>query len=641
VSSDCRPPGTVTVGGTAYTTDVESWVTEGSEVVLQAIPNPGFVFTNWGPPANFATAFTHRFIVRGPVTFTNIFSQGKRVTIHSEPAGLLVAPDRTPTRAPAEVDWAPGSRHVLGVVSPQSPPEDSSKLYVFKSWSNGTEAFGAYTVSDANIPESLTAYYVPGARVSFLTNPLGLRVRVEGRENWPAYNFIWGEGLKYTVSAPAEQTDSRGRKYVFKSWSNEGPATQEITVLPEHVANGFRLTANYEPQNRVTINTNPPGLLIQVDGQDCRGACVVNKSEGAQVQLSAPATIPLSPSSRYEFTGWSDGGEAQRTFTVPADAQATLVANYRTLYRLTAVAEPGNGARFQVEPASEDGFYGAETQVSVTAETRPGYRFRRWEGDLNGSFRTGVVSMTVPRLVRAVFDISPYANEAGVRNAAGETPVAAVAPGSIASIFGANLAGGEFSGPTAPLAQTIGGVTVRLGSRLLPLLFVSPEQINLQVPVDLAEGSYPLAIKWETYPEVQTTMRVARNAPGLFQKAAGEAFHAIASREDGSEITLESPALRGETITLFGTGFGPYQRPVLDGFPLPADPAYLLADQAEVLIGDRVLEANWAGGVPGQIGTSMVRFVMPADVEAPGGSLSVRIRVNGVESNPVHLPVLE
>src|SRR6185295_8445827 len=103
-----------------------------------------------------------------------------------------------------------------------------------------------------------------------------------------------------------------------------------------------------------------------------------------------------------------------------------------------------------------------------------------------------------------------------VRNAAGETPISAVAAGSIISIYGVNLASDLLAGPASPLAQTLNNVTVRIGGRLLPLLFVSPGQINAQLPSDLAEGSYALTVRWEGKPDVSASFQVARNAPGLF-----------------------------------------------------------------------------------------------------------------------------
>lgn len=56
-------------------------------------------------------------------------------------------------------------------------------------------------------------------------------------------------------------------------------------------------------------------------------------------------------------------------------------------------------------------------------------------------------------------------------------------------------------------------------------------------------------------------------------------------------------------------------------------------------MGDAVVQAVWAGGVPGQIGTAMARFALPEDVQAENGGARVRLRINGRESNTVLLAV--
>ena len=48
----CEGPGTILVNGKAYTTSDDVYVQAGSTVVLQAIPNPGYVFVGWQPGAN-------------------------------------------------------------------------------------------------------------------------------------------------------------------------------------------------------------------------------------------------------------------------------------------------------------------------------------------------------------------------------------------------------------------------------------------------------------------------------------------------------------------------------------------------------------------------------------------------------------
>jgi uncharacterized protein (TIGR03437 family) len=125
-------------------------------------------------------------------------------------------------------------------------------------------------------------------------------------------------------------------------------------------------------------------------------------------------------------------------------------------------------------------------------------------------------------------------------------------------------------------------------------------------------------------------MRVVRNAPGIY----GKAF-----REDGSEITANAPARRGDMVSLFGTGFGPYERVVIDGFPLPASPAYPTQDPVEIWLGDRMVETSWAGGVAGQVGVATARFRLPEDLTVIDGNVPVRLRINGRDSNTILLRV--
>jgi uncharacterized protein (TIGR03437 family) len=373
-----------------------------------------------------------------------------------------------------------------------------------------------------------------------------------------------------------------------------------------------------------------------VDGAECRIPCVLDRSAGTQVQIAAPATVTAGDSSRYVFQGWNDATGAERTFKFGTES-VTLTASYRLMHRLTTMADPADGAVCRAQPDSQDGYYDAGTRVALKVESRPGFKFRRVEGDLAGTYTTGELTMSAPKAVRAVFDRVPYIAPAGVRNAAGETPVAAVAPGSVVSIYGAHLAPEMAIGPDSPLAQTLAGVTVRIGDRLLPLFYVSPEQINAQMPADMDAGESALTVKWAGQPEVKANFTVARNAPGLFQSQVDGEIYAIAVHEDGSAITLVAPAKRGETVTIYGTGFGPCDRRPPEGFAVPEAPVYTQADAVQVIAGEATLDPVWAGASAGRVGINALRLLIGSDL--PSGSLKIAVRINGQDSNTVALPV--
>ena len=116
-------------------------------------------------------------------------------------------------------------------------------------------------------------------------------------------------------------------------------------------------------------------------------------------------------------------------------------------------------------------------------------------------------------------------------------------------------------------------------------------------------------------PDVQAPFTVVRNAPGLFQQST----IAAALHEDGSPVTADSPARTGELLSLYGTGFGPADHPRTAGFPVPADPPFLIVDSAKVQIGDAVLIPEKTFSAPGKSGIDIVQFRLTDAV--PAGNL--------------------
>jgi uncharacterized protein (TIGR03437 family) len=379
-------------------------------------------------------------------------------------------------------------------------------------------------------------------------------------------------------------------------------------------------------------------VLITVDGEECATPCTIDKPSGTELRISVPASIAVSSVERLEFAGWSDGAERVRTIRLGGTDMVNLTARYRPAFLLRLLADPADAADLTCQPALQENFYPADSLVTLHAEPKPGYRFRRWDGDITGSSQIATVPMSGARIVRALFDRVPYIAPAGVRNAAGETPEMSVAPGSVISIFGASLAPEYLAGPMAPLAQTLAGVTVRLGERFLPLFFVSPDQINAQLPSDMGEGEYKIAVRWSGNPEITAFVNVNRNAPGLFTRTDGDVQVAAAALEDGSAVSASNPASEGSIVTLYGTGIGPYVNSVPDGFPTPSEVSYPHADTVELLDGDNPVEVVWSGAAAGLVGTTATRFKI-TQVMAANGVVRLRVRINGKVSNEVSVPL--
>jgi uncharacterized protein (TIGR03437 family) len=675
VTAECSPgtipqdyvrTGFILMNNTCYGSDTESFM-PGGVLNLQAIPFPGSVFLGWSVNGSTSTGAVRTVPIVGPITIAASFTQSKRVQFLTDPPALNVLVDRSPTPTSdrnthpddrpglnnptcqsnlnlppnppitipvlcfGEFDFIPGSKHVIGAVSPQY--SRTGEMYVFDKFSNGMGDNAVYTASnDLSGRELLTAKFLPGVNVAFLTNPPNLKLSIDKDATlFLNYNFAWGIGHTHTVTAPAQQRDARGRLWTFKSWSNGGPATQTITVTGP-----LRLTAEYEAQPQVQITSTPAGLPLIVDGAECTTPCTVDKAPGTELRVTAPNHISVTPQSRYQFQGWGDSDASSRTITMDSDRQV-FNAQYLMAHQLTTIGEPTSGVTFSMEPSTTDGFYTLDTAVRVRADVKNGFKFKRWDGDLAGSFNQGTVVMSSPRTVFARLDKVPFIPPAGIRNAAGETPDGTVAPGSIISIIGESLAAEYESGRTNPLPQTIGNVTVRVGDSLLPLLWVSPTEIRAQVLSTLADGQHDLRVRWEGNPEVTGKFTVSRNSPGLFSR--DDEPVALATHEDGSQITPNSPAKRGEMITLYGTGFGPYERTVIDGFLNTLATGNALVDRLEVYTGERLILPDFSGAAPSAVGLAVTRFRIPDDLESTDAPPQFRVSVNGRSSNSVVIPV--
>jgi uncharacterized protein (TIGR03437 family) len=159
--------------------------------------------------------------------------------------------------------------------------------------------------------------------------------------------------------------------------------------------------------------------------------------------------------------------------------------------------------------------------------------------------------------------------------------ISTIQPGEWVSIYGTNLATGTTVWTPGTFPTSLGGTSVTIDGKAAYLWYVSPTQINLQVPDDAATGSVQVVIRTAAGGVATSTVTVAPFAPS-FSLLDAKHIAGIILRSDGSGAygggtydivgptgsSLGYPtvaAKAGDTLELFGVGFGPTKPPVPAG----------------------------------------------------------------------------
>ena len=213
-------------------------------------------------------------------------------------------------------------------------------------------------------------------------------------------------------------------------------------------------------------------------------------------------------------------------------------------------------------------------------------------------------------------------------------PTAGFAPGMLVTVRGTFLADSTLAAAQPPLRDHMAGTTVRVNGIAAPLLFVSPSQLNLQIPFDIPSGQGTLQVDRGFGQLFITTLNLVEFAPAIFTTNQTGTGTAVALHADGTLVTNQSPANVGETISIRCTGLGRLSQPVSSGAGAP-DPAPSTLATPQVSVGGAPAVVRFSGLVVGYAGVYRVDIVVPA--AAPKGTAPLFLSIGGVEANAVSL----
>jgi uncharacterized protein (TIGR03437 family) len=227
---------------------------------------------------------------------------------------------------------------------------------------------------------------------------------------------------------------------------------------------------------------------------------------------------------------------------------------------------------------------------------------------------------------------NPNLTVAGVTNAG--QAAAGLAPNTEMIIKGTDLAvtkrawvKSDFGSSGTALPTSLDGVSVMVGNLPAYVESVSPVQITILTSPNLGTSSPGGAVDVTVTDNGLTStvsVPVQAVAPGFF--LADAAGHISAEHTDGRLITATAPAAPGETIALFGTGFGATNPAAVDG-QLQSGIAGLIASPT-ITIGGTSANVLFAA----LVGTGLYQINVTVPAGLPDGDAAVVATILGTKS---------
>ncbi len=225
-------------------------------------------------------------------------------------------------------------------------------------------------------------------------------------------------------------------------------------------------------------------------------------------------------------------------------------------------------------------------------------------------------------------DSKPALNSASILNAASFE--GSIAPGALGSLFGSGLASATvvdtFDRPAGGFATLAGGATVTVGGHLAPLTYVSPGQINFQIPWSTPVGA-PVKVQ-------VTRDGVPGNGAMILLSAAAPSAFALPDRRailscSGGRVQA------GALCTLWGNGFGEKEESLKDGAPSPLR-IVNTKGRCTLTIEGVAATVQYCGAAPGLV-IDQLNFVYPAAVASDFGEATATLTV-GLVSARILIP---
>ena len=380
-------------------------------------------------------------------------------------------------------------------------------------------------------------------------------------------------------------------------------------VAPLTVAN-FLAYVNAGAYVNSIFHRSVPGFIIQAGGY--------------QLQSGTPVPTPQNPPVQNEFNVTNARGTIAmaKLGTDPNSATSQWFFNLAN-----------NGANLDNQDGGFTVFGHITNSAGLAIMDRIG-NYPTYNLD-NGAFSATPLNNGNLLLVTSIVPL-PTTSAAGFLSAASfaSTSVNGISPGELLTIYGTNLGPAQTTTLTVAngvAANLLAGTQVLFNSTPGTMIFTSNGQLSVIAPYNLTgKTSVTVGVIYQGTESATLAFPVVAANPAIFTlNSSGKGDGAIV-RLDGSDVTTMNPASVGDTLVLFGEGYGATTPALPDGtivgttLPMPSGAFQLLIDGQPV-------PTLYVGGAPSLVnGVLQVNFVVP---QLNAGSHSIQMQV-GTRTSP-------
>ena len=371
--------------------------------------------------------------------------------------------------------------------------------------------------------------------------------------------------------------------------------------------------------------------------QDYNGTLTISGSKFApdnkQVPLLLHVTtspiLQVAPAALNIKIAQGANKQTSTNLTLPYISTANVGQGTLTISSTTASTSSGSW----LSTSSVSGF---PSLIAVTADPTglsPGV----YQGTITIASNAANSSVTVPVQLTVETQGAPVAMPGGVVNNGTFASNQPLALGDITAVFGDQFTYGDpASASNLPLGTTLGNTQVLVNGTAAPVYYVSPGQINFQIPFEAATGDGTIQVVRSGTPSNTIYVNIASAAPSFLLLSGG---YVIMTTPAGALTGISSaPAHANDVVVIYTIGLGPTSPAVTSGTASPSSPPATVTE-TQVCFGEHAAvtkppvcsTAQFSGLTPGFVGLYQINVQIPTGL--PTGNVPIYFTVAGQASD--------